>query len=129
MGYIMRAKESLINGIRWFARILSIIAGLLVLYFGALDRILEISWYLQTETHLKFIVLLAFLILILSGVVMAWFREAVGGMMMLLGYVLSLAFREIEGSLFYPVPMAGLLFLFCWWLSRKLTSQASSKEV
>lgn len=125
----MRAKESLINGIRWFARILSIIAGLLVLYFGALDRILEISWYLQTETHLKFIVLLAFLILILSGVVMAWFREAVGGMMMLLGYVLSLAFREIEGSLFYPVPMAGLLFLFCWWLSRKLTSQASSKEV
>lgn len=115
----MRAKESLINGIRWFARILSIIAGLLVLYFGALDRILEISWYLQTETHLKFIVLLAFLILILSGIVMAWFREAVGGMMILLGYVLSLAFGEIEGSLFYSIPISGLLFLFCGWQSRK----------
>lgn len=117
----MRAKKSLIIGIRWFARILGIISGLIVLYFGVLDRILEISWYLQIETHLKFIVLLAFLILILSGIVIAWFREAVGGMMILLGYVLSLAFKEIEGSLFFPLPIAGLLFLFCCWQSRKLS--------
>ena len=125
----MRAKKSLITGIRWFARILGIISGLIVLYFGVLDRILEISWYLQIETHLKFIVLLAFLILILSGIVIAWFREAVGGMMILLGYVLSLAFKEIEGSLFWPLPITGLLFLFCWWQSRKLTSQAPSRNV
>jgi hypothetical protein len=125
----MRAKKSLIIGIRWFARILGIISGLIVLYFGVLDRILEISWYLQIETHLKFIVLLAFLILILSGIVIAWFREAVGGMMILLGYVFSLAFKEIEGSLFWPLPIAGLLFLFCWWQSRKLTSQAPSRNV
>ena len=125
----MKAKKSLINGIRWFARILGIISGLIVLYFGILDRILEISWYLQIETHLKFIVLLAFLILILSGIVIAWFREAVGGMMILLGYFLSLAFKEIEGSLFWPLPITGLLFIFCWWQSRKLTSQAPSRNV
>jgi len=125
----MKGKKLLINGIRWFARILGIISGLIVLYFGVLDRILEISWYLQIETHLKFIVLLAFLILILSGIVIAWFREAVGGMMILLGYVLSLAFKEIEGSLFFSLPIAGFLFLFCWWQSRKLTSQAPSRNV
>ena len=125
----MKAKKSLINGIRWFARILGIISGLIVLYFGILDRILEISWYLQIETHLKFIVLLALLILILSGIVIAWFCEAVGGMMILLGYVLSLAFKEIEGSLFWPLPITGLLFIFCWWQSRKLTSQTHSRNV
>jgi len=114
-------KTSFVNGVRWVTRILGIIAGLMVLYFGVLDRILEISWYLQIESHLKFIVLLAFLVLILSGIVTAWFREAVGGLMILVGYVLSLAFKEIEGSLFYPVPIVGLLFLFCWWQSRRLS--------
>lgn len=112
---------SLINGIRWGTRILGIIAGLIVFYYGVLDRILEISWYLQIESHLKFIVLLAFLVLILSGIVTAWFREAMGGLMILAGYFLSLAFKEIEGSLFYVVPIVGLLFLFCWWQSRRLS--------
>jgi len=114
-------KTLFINGIRWSTRILGILAGLIVLYFGVLDRILEISWYLQIESHLKFIVLLAFLVLILSGIVTAWFREVVGGLMILVGYVLSLAFKEIEGSLFYVVPIAGLLFLFCGWQSRRLS--------
>jgi len=107
---------------------MGIISGTLVLYYGVLDRLLDISWYLQRETLLNFVFILAFLIWILSGVVMAWFREAAGGMMMLLGYVLSLAFKEIEGSRFYLIPIAGLLFLFCWWLSRKSTPQAPHKN-
>jgi hypothetical protein len=114
-------KTSYINGARWTTRILGIIAGLIVLYFGVLDRILGISSYLQIESHLKFFVLLAFLVLILSGIVIAWSREAVGGLMILAGYVFSLAFKEIEGSLFYPVPIVGLLFLFCWWQSRRVS--------
>jgi hypothetical protein len=108
---------------------MGIISGLLVLYYGILDRLLDISWYLQRETLLKFIVLMVFLILILAGIVMAWFREAVGSMMILLGYVLSLAFKEIEGSLFYPIPIAGLLHLFGWWESRESTSQTPSSNV
>jgi hypothetical protein len=83
---------------------MGIISGILVLYYGVLDRLLDISWYLQREAHLNFIVILAFLILILSGVITAWFREAAGGMMVLLGYILSLVFREIEGSLYYIRP-------------------------
>lgn len=117
----MRLNISLIKSIRWSARIFGIIGGLIVLYFGVMDRVLDISGYLLMETHLKFAALLALLVLILLGIVIAWSSDAVGGMMILIGYYVSLAFKEIEGSLFFILPIVGLLHIFCWWKSREKT--------
>jgi len=61
--------------------------------------------------------------MILSGIVISWYREAAGGLMILIGYFFSLALKDMEGSVFYTLPLAGILFLFCWWQSGKMTLQ------
>jgi len=119
-----------INVIRWVARILGFLVGLILLVFGILSRILHPSDYLQMgETHLEVYLFLVLWILLLASFIIAWSREAIGGVMILGFYVVCMAFRLFDGELIWGPPIVGLLHLFCWWQSRKLTSQAPGKNV
>jgi hypothetical protein len=123
-------KKSHINIIRWIARILDILVGLILLLFGILSRILYPSdWLQRGETHLEVYLFLGLQILLLASFIIAWSREAIGGVMILGFYVACIALGLFEGELIWGPPIVGLLFLFCWWQSRKLTLRVPSKSV
>ena len=120
-------KKSYINGIRWFSRIL----GSLILLLVLLTVIVE-GFFMEPPPGAsgkltdRDIPLMAGMIVILTGVVVAWFREGIGGLLMIGGFVPFLV-DELTSEkgfnawflLFFPV--IGLLHLFCWWQSRKLS--------
>jgi hypothetical protein len=62
--------------------------------------------------------------LIIAGLVVAWFREKLGGLLIIGGFAYFLVARFIS-QLFPPfwnfalTPIIGFLYLFCWWQSRK----------
>jgi len=125
-----KMKKSHINIIRWIARILGFLVGLILLLFGILSRILNPSYWLQRgETHFEVYLFLAPQILLLASFIIAWSREAIGGVMILGFYVVCIALGLFGGELIWGPPIVGLLHLFCWWQSRKLTSQAPSKYI
>ena len=117
-------KKSHINIIRWIARILGFLVGLILLLFGILSRILNPSFWLRGgETHFEVYLFLVPQILLLASFIIAWSREAIGGVMILGFYVVCIALGLFGGELIWGPPIVGFLFLFCWWQSRKLSSK------
>jgi len=117
-------KKSYINGIRWFARILGILVGLILFLFGILSRIMYPSYWLERgETYLVVYLYLGLEILLLASFIIAWSREAIGGVMILGFYALCIALGLFEGELIWGPPIVGLLHLFCWWQSRRLKTK------
>ena len=122
-------KKSHINIIRWLARILGVLLGLGIFLFGIISRIVNPSYWLQRgETHFEVYLFLVPQILLLASFIIAWSREAIGGAMIIGFWVLILALGLWGAELFWGF-IVGLLHLFCWWQSRKLTLQAPSKSV
>jgi len=125
--------KSLINGIRWFARILGALLVLLVLYFVIGELIIEGNLGTGKITPIDIPIIIGWISMVV-GIMLAWFREAMGSVIIISGFVLKLVIELIVNQKFLPLffvifPIIGLLFLFCWWQSRKLTSQAPSKNV
>jgi len=59
----------------------------------------------------------------LIGIIIAWFRENVGGFLTIGGFLLFFAYELISTHSFNAwisiiFPLIGLLFLFCWWNSK-----------
>jgi hypothetical protein len=65
------------------------------------------------------------MIAMLSGIIVAWFREDVGAVLIIGGFLFFVAQEVIKNKNFdvwilVIFPVIGLLFLLCWWQSRKL---------
>jgi hypothetical protein len=122
-------KKSHVNGVRWFARIL----GSLVLLFVLLMVIGE-GLFMETPPGSsgmlkeRDIPLMAGMITMLVGIVVAWFREGIGGLLMIGGFIPFLV-DELKSEKGFNAwflvifPIIGLLHLFCWWQSRRLKSK------
>ena len=122
-------KKTLVNGVRWFARI----SGSLVLLFVLVMAIGE--WLFMEPPpgssgtlRERDIPLMAGMIVMLAGIVVAWFREGIGGLLMIGGFLPFLVdeLRSEKGfnAWFLVIfPIIGLLHLFCWWQSRGLRSR------
>jgi hypothetical protein len=122
-------KKSHVNGVRWFARIL----GSLVLLFVLLMVIGE-GLFMEPppgssgKLKTRDIPLMAGMITMLVGIVVAWFREGIGGLLMIGGFIPFLV-DELKSEKGFDVwfliifPIIGLLHLFCWWQSRRLQSK------
>jgi hypothetical protein len=122
-------KKSHVNGVRWLARIL----GSLVLLFVLLLVIGE-GLFMEpppgSSGMLKErdIPLMAGMIIMLVGIVVAWFREGIGGLLMI-GGVIPFLVDELKSEKGFNAwflvifPIIGLLHLFCWWQSRRLKAK------
>ena len=110
--------------IRWIARILgTILAVYLVFTTVANFFIFNLGDYGIT----------AFIIIFVVGVIVAWFREKIGGIILVVSAVAVSIFSIITGLndpnsdlmdaiilMGLPFLIIGILFLVSWWKSRKL---------
>jgi len=126
-------EKSLINGIRWFARILG---SLLVLFILAsvIGEAIEPSPQATGKITTREIPLIIGAISMVVGIIVAWFQEGIGGLLILGGFIFFYAvhlifFQSLPGGPFFIIFLIiGLLFLFCWWQSRRLSqSEAEIK--
>jgi len=116
-------KKLHINIIRWLARISGVLLGLAIFLFGILSQILYPSdWLEKGGTYLEVYLFLVIEILLLASFIIAWSREAIGGLMIIVFWVLILALG-LWGAEPYWGFIVGLLHLFCWWQSRRLKSK------
>ena len=118
-------KKSYVNGVRWFARI----SGSLVLVFVLIIAIGE--WLFMEpppgssgKLRERDIPLMAGMIIMLAGIVIAWFREGIGGLLMIGGFIPFLidelgSEKGFNAWFLVIFPTIGLLHLFCWWRSRR----------
>ena len=124
-------KKSYVNGVRWFARILGSIVLLLVLSMAIGEGLfMEPPPGSSGMLKEKDIPLMAGMIIMLAGIVVAWFREGIGGLLMIAGFIPFLVdeLKSTKGfnAWFLVIfPMIGLLHLFCWWQSRSLKSKTT----
>lgn len=70
------------------------------------------------------------IIAMLLGIIVAWFREGVGAALIIGGFLIFLAQELIESQSFnlcflVIFPVIGLLFLLCWWQSKKPAQDSS----
>lgn len=114
--------KSHINIIRWFARIAG---SLLVLFVLLMFLGYAIEPQGTGKITLTEIPLFIGMIAMLLGIIVAWFREVIGAVLIFGGFLVFLAQELISNKSFdvwilVIFPAIGLLFLLCWWQSRKL---------
>jgi hypothetical protein len=122
----MAIKKEIITGIRWFTRIagsLLVVLSLVILIGSIIEP------YPQGRAKITpgVILLIIGMISMVVGIVVAWFREGLGGFLTVGGFVFFYAVHLIvekrlpRGSFLVYFLIIGLLFIFCWWQSRKLS--------
>ena len=122
-------KKSHVNGIRWFARILGSLVLLLVLLVVIGEGLfMEPPPGSSSKLKERDIPLMAGMITMLVGIVVAWFREGIGGLLMIGGFIPFLvdelkSEKGFNAWFLVVFPIIGLLHLFCWWQSRRLKSK------
>jgi hypothetical protein len=117
-------KKTHINGVRWFARISGSLILLLVLFIAIGEIVL---WEPPPGSTGKLaerdIPLMTGMIVMLAGIVVAWFREGIGGLLMIVGFIPFLVdeLKSRFNAWFLVIfPVIGFLYLFCWWQSKRL---------
>ncbi len=110
------------NSIRWFARI---VGTVLVLFF----LLMVLGYIIEPQGTGKItlteIPLIIGMLAMLLGIIIAWFREGIGAFINIGGFLLFFASELITNKgyntwFIVAYPAIGLLFLLCWWQSRKL---------
>ena len=125
----MTINTSIITGIRWFARIVGSILVLLVLAIAIGEMITEPPPRATGKITPRDIPLFIGLILMVAGIIVAWFKEGIGGLLTVGGFIIFLVahfifYGNIPGvPIFIIFLITGLLFIFCSWQSRKVAKQ------
>ena len=122
-------KKSHINIIRWIARILGALLVLFVL-LSAVGGIIDPPPQATGNLTKQDIPLMIGMISMVVGIIVAWFREPIGGLLIIGGFILFMVVELITSQNFEAwflviFPIVGLLHLFSWWLSRKSSSKES----
>jgi len=112
-------------GIRMVARFLGSILFLMIIMFAigeGLPNPLTLSLK-EGTTFFTFVVML-------SGLVIAWKWEGIGGLTVLCGYILFLIINPHSMALgvITMFPVTGLLFLLYWTRARRLTAKPDLKH-
>jgi hypothetical protein len=123
-------KKSYVNGVRWFARISGSLVLLFVLFLAIVEGLTGPPPGSSGKLTGSDIPLMTGMITMLVGIVVAWFREGIGGLLMIGGFVFffvnELKSEKGFGAWFLVIfPIIGLLHLFCWWQSRRLKSKTA----
>jgi Na+/melibiose symporter-like transporter len=118
-------KKAPINIIRWIARIVGslLVLFVLLMFIGYAINPQDTGKITSTE-----IPLFMGMIAMLLGIIVAWFREGIGALLIFGGFLLFFVQEIIKNKNFdvwilVIFPVIGLLFLLCWWQSRKLVQR------
>jgi len=110
--------------LRWLARILGSLTALLVTVFGIAYAIGgELSFSEKSELLTSISVVSVFTVWV-AGMVISWKWEDIGGGMLVLNSIIFYIF--VPNAMDWPpnplivFPIAGILFLICWWKSRAI---------
>jgi hypothetical protein len=111
----MQTSRLLFLLLRWAARV---IGGLIVLLIVAL----AIGEGMPNPIHQPALVNVSFLALLImsAGQVVAWWREGLGGLLVLLGFAgFAIANHGIRMNVvFAPMLLSGMAYLICGWFAR-----------
>lgn len=108
---------------QWSARVISTVVALFLALMGFGQALEEGDFSSTNPEGYKGLVIAAFILAYLVAVVIAWFRERTGGVLLLvLGLVAIIAFMVTEGPQDYwvtliigaPFVLSGILYLMCW---------------
>jgi hypothetical protein len=113
--------------LRWIARIWSIlvIAVLLIMFLGEGISLSEI-------TPGDWLILLFFPFGILVGMILAWWKEGLGGLIILIGLLGFIIFGNLAPDAYLPSLIfagPGFLFLLTWFLSRRTKTTGTKAGV
>lgn len=119
--------------IHWTARILGSISGAFWVLALTLSTIMESKLGVEPtpEAKLEGIILGCLVAVVVIGVIIAWFREGIGGLIVVIGGIVLSIFAYITAghnkvlamaSSGIPFLIAGILFLIYWRKTRKLKS-------
>ena len=114
--------------IRWVARILGTILAVYLVLTTIANLIMDFkAWDFIPYVYFAFFIVFAI------GVIIAWFKEKIGGIILIAGVVAGSIFSIIVGLnntdfdlldfiilAGLPFLIVGILFLIYWWKSRKL---------
>ncbi len=115
-----------LSTIRWIARIFGALAMAVLLFFYVADCITKGRIAIASEAIPETV----FLFLSFIGLIIAWKWEGIGGALALAGsigfYILAPVSLARAGVVFTTVlyGLPALLFVYCWWKTRR---QVSSK--
>ena len=116
--------------IRWIARILGTILAVYLVLTTIANLIMDFkAWDFIPYVYFAFFIVFAI------GVIIAWFKEKIGGIILIAGAVAGSIFSIIVGLnkpdfdlldfiilAGLPFLIIGILFLVYWWKSRKLSA-------
>ncbi len=119
--------------IHWTARILGSISGVFWVLALTLSTIMESELGVEPtpEAKLEGTILGCLVAVVVIGVIIAWFREGIGGLIVVIGGIVLSIFAYITAghnkvlamaSSGIPFLIAGILFLIYWRRTRKLKS-------
>ena len=120
-----------VKRMRWAARIV----GIIVAGFWVLSLIASLIAEFGTPIILEGIILGALVTINTAGVIIAWRREKVGGIIIVAGAVMLSIFAYISAGhnkIFavlvsgFPFLVSGIIFLVSWWMSMKFYSSQNS---
>lgn len=112
--------SKIVIAVRWIARLISILLLALVVML-ALGEGFPSPF---TFTSIEFLLFVALLIM-LAGFILAWRNEGLGGLLILVGFLMFFLTNYIGsrsfklGIFFLLFPVSGIMFLFCWHRCRK----------
>lgn len=103
--------------VRCAARAMSTAVLLLILAFAIGEEVPN-PVTLSLQENLLFAAMLT----MMTGLVVAWKREGTGGLLILGGWAFFAVVNQgiPLNVVFGPILLAGLLFLLCWWRTRRM---------
>ena len=127
MKNISNSNDRTAKRIRWAARVIGIIIGA----FWTISLIASSIAEFGTPVPIEGFILAGLITINVAGVIIAWWKEKIGGIIIVAAAVSLCTFSYIEAGhnkilamLFsgFPFLISGILFLISWWRSKKVYS-------
>jgi hypothetical protein len=112
-----KKDQPAVTVLRWIARIWSLLVIVVLLLM-----IVGIAFDFSRITPAEWLGLLFFPIGLLVGMVLAWWKEGLGAVIILVGLLGFFVFGDLNPDAYLPSLLfagPGFLFLACWLLSRR----------
>jgi len=131
MRSISRPKSRAARIIIWIARIIGSISGAFWTLGLIGSTITEIGTPVTTGVMIEGLILGGLIVVILTGIIIAWWNEKTGGVIITVAAATLCIFSYIDASfnkIFamlisgFPFLISGILFLIGWWMSSKKTA-------
>ena len=125
MKNISNSNDRTAKRIRWAARVIGIIIGAFWIMSLIASSIAEFG----TPVPIEGFILAGLITINMAGVIIAWWKEKIGGIIIVTAAAALCTFSYIEAGhnkilamLFsgFPFLISGILFLISWWRSKKV---------